>query len=103
MSGLTICYITCRRESVFHWFAESLRNQLIKFPDLKIQIIAVDYFYESEKAIGIVERTLELFSLPNLRVDIVRVLPSFCQGEHKLTKEDYFDASIARNTGFVYA
>lgn len=93
---LTICYVTNRKEPMFNWFAESLCNQLPT--NIPIEVLVVDFFADSERSNYY--RSL----LPDwIEVKTVKPMPSFCQGEFKKTKVDYFDASISRNTGFVYA
>ncbi len=81
---------------MMQWFFESLAKQVL--PGMEIQVVVVDYWRNALKEfVGMSSPA------PEITVDWVAPLPSFCQGEHRLTKENYFDASIARNTGFVYA
>lgn len=91
---ISIVYITNRKSPMFEWFASSLARQLDLTP---IEVIVVDGWSE--------ERAIYFDSHLPAKIDFryVKPLPSFCQGKHRLTKDEWFSATIARNTGFVYA
>lgn len=95
---ISICYLTARKEPKFNWFFESLNRQIT---NQEIEIIIIDYFKE-ERGGDFLDIAKKSF---NKKVKIIHVepLPSFCQGKYRVTKNEYWDASIARNTGFVFA
>ena len=82
MKPLTIVYITARRHPMFEWFTDSLSRQL--GPKDSVEIIIVDLRAES------MARGDFLIAPPK---------PSVWQGEHRLTREDWWAISNARNTG----
>lgn len=91
MSDLTIAYITSRREPHIEWFWDSLVKQ-VDASDI-IYLIIVDRFAREPVWSG--------FSLAvpyPLRARRVPPKPNVWSGEHRLTSEDYFSASNARNT-----
>jgi glycosyltransferase involved in cell wall biosynthesis len=93
MNGISIVYITNRPNCKIEWFLSSLEKQM---RDVKLEIIFVDYCKS--------ERGEDFLSLLNqYSVKHVAPLPSAVQGPHKLTSINWFSASNARNTGFVYA
>ena len=81
--------MTCRRDCRVQWFIDSLRNQFDPTQD-DIEVIIVD-FYQSERLISKVDDGT--FSIRH-----VSPKPTVWQGPHKLTKEDWFAPSNARNT-----
>lgn len=86
--NLTICYITSRLEPKIEWFLDSLDLQ---DPQRQIKVAVID-FYAKERP----DLWLEKYS-PR----IIRHLPPkpcVWQGEHRLTKEDWFAVSNCRNT-----
>jgi hypothetical protein len=84
MKSLTICYITARQEPKFEWFFSSLYRQWKTGEP--IEIIAVDLYNKISN---------------NINPAIRAVLPksTVWQGEHRLTKVDWWAISNARNTG----
>jgi len=92
---ISIVYITCRRNNPFQWFWDGLKNQRKLFPDFPMQLIVVDYWAE--------ERSIDLSNDLNIVTSHITPLPSVWQGKHQVTKEPYYAAANARNTGFVYA
>lgn len=92
---LTIAYITSRKDCKLEWFLSSLKNQINS--DDVISIVIID-FYMTEKA-------KILFSSVPGSIAVVHSAPKPCvwQGPHKLTKEDWFAASNARNTALCLA
>jgi len=79
---LTIVMITSRQEPKLNWFFDSVSAQC-KGGD-SINFIVVDSLGRSDK-----ENFLRM----------VKPKPTVWQGEHRLTKEDWWAASNARNTG----
>lgn len=85
--NLTIAYLTNRIEPKIDWFFDSLERQ---FNVTQIKIVVVD-FYKDVRPL-------------NVRGALhVSPKPTVWQGKHRLTKEDYFAASNARNTAICYA
>jgi len=89
---ISLIFVTNRKEPLVNWFIDSLRLQYKK--DFPLQVIFVDYWKNSRG---------NEFKTDFCESIHVSPLPSPVQGEHKLTKEDWFSATIARNTGIVYA
>ena len=81
--SLTIAYITSRREPEMNWFFDSLRNQV---SDEQPKVIVVDLYCDSRE---IPEATH------------VPPKPNVWQGEHRLTKEDWWAKSNAMNTAII--
>jgi len=91
---LTIGYISCRKENLFKWFADSLNIQLYGMP---IQLVVVDYWLDEERS----AYYKSLFS--TIQVDCVKPLPTYIQGDNMITSKPYFSASAARNAVYVHA
>ena len=94
---LTIAYMTCRRNPRFEWFVDSLARQHDGYP---IKLLVIDFFRE--------ERDLSEYArkvLGPLGVDASShsPKPTVWQGKHRLTKENFFAASNARNTAICLA
>lgn len=98
MEGLSIIYITARKSPMFEWFAESLLRQFTG--EFALEVVVVDLHHSRARSLRFHELLRQ--DKHHVRFTYPEVLPSFCQGYYRLTKEEYFDASIARNTGFVY-
>lgn len=103
---LTICWLTNRIDSKFEWFFESLLVQVaelgVEFP----RVIRID----STDADGYPRLVLDTSRWPEGffekynplgKLTRVRVKPSIWQGPYRLTKNEYFAAANARNTGFA--
>lgn len=99
MQHLTIAYMTNRKEPHIDWFFDSLHRELGGNYE-GISIVIVDFYHpnafqkwkspEESKVLGFTITS----TLPK---------PNVWQGEHRLTKENYFAASNARNTAICYA
>ena len=88
---LTICYFTSRQFPCWHWFFDSLRNEMAGDAGGPIKVVVVDFHRDAR---------------PNeLPANIVHVAPKPCvwQGKHRLTTQDYFAAANARNTALCLA
>lgn len=92
---LTLCYVTTRKENKFQWFADSLVDQLND--EDKISVVVVD----ANAVIPMVYP--ELNGVSSVILLSTPPKPSVWQGPHRLTKENWFAASNARNTGLCYA
>lgn len=86
--GLTICMVTSRQEPKLQWFFDSLLSQIE--PQDSVEVIIVDFYAETRK---------RDFEASWLR--IVEPKPTVWQGKHRLTKEDWWAVSNARNTGIA--
>lgn len=91
---LTIGYISCRKENLFKWFADSLNNQR---SGEALQIVVVDYWLDKERE----DYYKSLFT--GIQVDCVKPLPTYIQGDYMITSTPYFSASAARNAVYVHA
>lgn len=91
---LTIAYFTSRIEPRLYWFKDSLDRETRGNYD-GIKVIVVDFWATSRD---------EIFR-SQLPPGAIHVPPKPCvwQGPHRLTKEDYFAASNARNTAICLA
>ena len=97
MKHITICYQTSRVNPRFGWFAESLVKQ-IRYED-DISVVVVDRLAnEPNRAEQIGAKLPERFNLRH-----VAPKPTVWQGEHRVTKDDWFAASNSRNTGLCLA
>lgn len=90
VSEITLCYLTNRRDSKFQWWWDSLLLQLK--PKDRLNIIVVD-FYAKEKPFCADGAPKQIRSFQH-----VEPKPNVWQGEHRLTKENWFAAANARNT-----
>jgi len=98
---ISIIYLTSRKQSCVEWFVDSLHRQLAEHPDTEIQLVFVDtrLWYDGEA------RKQEFADAVAGRFDFVHTPPkdTVWQGPRRLTTQDYFCASSARNTGCMYA
>jgi len=94
--NLTIAYMTARKEPKSEWFFASLGRELEANKDLPLpRIIVVDFYHSKER-------------FPRGQGycgEIINTNPKPCiwQGEHRLTRENWFAASNARNTALCLA
>lgn len=99
---ITITYLTSRKEPMFDWFVDSLAWQ---FPDVPIQLVIVDYYYNDEMRLRDITKNAaqNLYDLPLSGVIHTAPKPTPWQGEFMQTKRPYFAAANARNTAACYA
>ena len=94
---ITICYVTSRKEPMFHWFVESL---LWQYEDENVtdQIVIIDAFLEYET-----DRKEKLKNLIAGRFDYLHIppKPSIWRGKSRKTKRDFYDGSGSKNTGII--
>lgn len=100
--NLTIAFFTNRRDPKFEWFFASLKRE-VKGDLAGITPILIDYHADDE---GRKEETQELFrkffpDASHLQLIHSTPKPTIWQGAHRLTKNNYFAASNARNTAFA--
>lgn len=101
MNSLTLCYVTFRNNPKFEWWADSLIRQLVQKQDYVEQIKRIVVVAFKPSAID--ADALWRLKARGLDVLVTKPMPSVWQGEHRLTKADYFAASNARNTGICLA
>lgn len=92
---LTIAYLTSRREPKIEWFSASLARETAQHPDLKFRVVIVDFFHNYDA------NRLRPFSHDGWTLTAPK--PTVWQGPNRLTKEDWFAASNARNTALCLA
>lgn len=92
---LTIAYFTSRQEPKFEWFMDSLINQLE--PNEVVDVIIVDLLNDHREW----RLNPAYFKLDNVRLTTTMPKPNIWQGAHRITKEDWWAMSNARNTAFV--
>jgi len=90
---VTICYLTNRDNPRFQWFRDSF-NRLYN-GEVKAEIIVIN---GSNNPIDTFEREGD-----KVEITEYKPKPTMWQGEYKLTKDNWFSASNARNTGIIYA
>jgi len=90
---LTIAYCSSRKEPKSEWFFDSLEKQIK--PEDKIRIVLV--------GLHLTPISLNKPDWINAELIHVKPKPNVWQGEHRLTKEDWFAASNARNTALCLA
>lgn len=92
-----IAYMTNRVEPKFEWFLESLYRQCNPSNQ---KVIIVD-FYADQK--GRREKVEKINKDLGFSINHITPKPSVWQGPHRLTNEDCFDASGARNTALIHS
>jgi len=89
--NLTITYLTNRRNCMVEWFVDSCQREISEYGlGLNIRTVMVDFFAKERP-----RNNWFSFHVPPK--------PTVWQGEHKLTKIDYFAPSNARNTALCLA
>lgn len=100
---VSLVYITSRIEPYVEWFLDSLAYQTTEAEkEREIEIIFVDRLLDVADP---EPRKQHFIEAVNKRFSFRHVPPKPCvwQGSHRLTKEDWFAAANARNTGLIYA
>lgn len=96
---LTVAYITNRREPNIEWFFDSFRREC-RGDFTGIRIVVVDFWRDEDGRKQWMETRAP--KDPGLVVH-VSPKPNVWQGKYRLTKQDYFAASNARNTALCCA
>ena len=91
MTHITVCYMTNRRGCHAEWFFDSLARQEVSSP-VSLKVVVID-FYAAERTPAEKARA-QVWVAPK---------PTVWQGAHRLTTQDYFAASNARNTALCHA
>lgn len=92
---LTVAFITAREEPHLEWTLDTLEAQMRT--DDEISLVVVDALGRELAALDprIADRPLE-------HTRIVRPKPNAWQGEHRITRHDFFANANARNTAICY-
>ena len=96
---LTIAYFTCRNDPKIEWFFRTLNRELNgNWNNIFIIIIDYHYQYKPEERYEQFKKHYEMYT-----TNVKHVSPKPCplQGKYKITTENYFAASNARNTAFI--
>lgn len=103
MDKITIAYFTCRKDPKIEWFFRSLDREL-KSDWSNINILIVDYHHQFDEINRELEfkKIYEKYVEKGLNVKHVAPKPTPYQGKYKITKNNYFAASNARNTAFLH-
>lgn len=102
---LTIAYLTNRRDCKVDWFFSSLARLVQEEqPDLKFQLVVIDFYAEEG---GRSEEFAAKFLRTRLseNCSLIHKPPKPCvwSGPHRLTKVSWFSVSNVRNTALCYA
>lgn len=99
MMNLTLAYFTSRKEPHIEWFLTSIRREF--GGDYSgLHVIVVDYHCVNQERKDWLVHKLGQEEMGSLSVKHVPPKPTIWQGPHRLTKNNYFAASNARNTAF---
>ena len=99
-SPVTIAYFTCRREPKIEWFFRSLNREL-KGDWSLVNILIIDYWHQYEPEARYAEFKKHWDIYPGCNVEHISPKPCPLQGKYKVTQNEYFAASNARNTAFL--
>lgn len=102
MQKLTVAYLTMRKEPRIEWFLDSLHRECGgNYEGIKVVVVySSDFPPIIHFGVKFMEKVAEQ---SNGTVLFTRVKPSVWQGPHRLTKDEWFDASNARSTALCYA
>ena len=95
MKPATLIYVTARRKPCLEWFLDSLTPQIT--PGDYLDVIIVD---------GVVDSTYQVPDYDKSSItSLIRVppKPNIWGGKHRITKQEWWHASAARNTGICLA
>ena len=93
--SLTICFITSREHHEFNWFIDSLTNQMNEGEC--IDIIFVNLRCKKSQC-WVNNPSWSNAKKVSLNIIETPPKPNIWQGEHRITKEDWWAASASRNT-----
>jgi len=100
---LTIAYFTSRKNPAIKWFFDSL-NRETGGDYTKIRVVVVDFWAKNRtECVDDIAHGSERIVAGGGACYCTPPKPTVWQGEHKLTKEDWFAASNARNTAVCLA
>ena len=105
---LNVSYLTSRKEPCWKWFLDSFHRE-VKGNYENIQILVCDFWsqpipHENWTEADVAKRRDEFFKMCHTdHVKLFPPKPTVWQGPHRLTKNDYFAASNARNSCICHA
>jgi hypothetical protein len=88
---LTICYVTARKEPKIEWFFDSLTNQC---QSDNVNVVVVDTYFD--------KRMYPYPKLHHYGVNYLKPKPTIWQGEHRITREDWWAKCNTMNTGICF-
>jgi hypothetical protein len=95
--GVTLCYLTTRKNCRIEWWLDSLALQLK--PEDDVRILVVDFWAKERATIPRVNPIEPDWIMDRIKgFKHVEPKPNVWQGAHRLTKEQWFAAANARNT-----
>lgn len=98
--NISIAYMTCRKDPKIQWFFDSLHQDLgACYNDIQ-RVIVVDFHADDP---GRKNEFNQLFRGPKSILVHVTPKPNVWQGKYRLTTQNYFAASNARNTALCLA
>ena len=105
-AGLTIAWLTSRRDACFDWFCDSLHRECGGAYD-GISVIAVDYWANPFGCTPEMHEDRRAYILQSLRCRMgnfkwIAPKPNPWQGPYRQTREDWFAAASARNTAVCF-
>lgn len=91
--SLTICFTTARDHPEIGWFLESLAPQIHHPPPL-VDILIIDRLMPEKEV-------TDRYPVGISHFTAVRPKPTIWQGKYRITKEEWWSAGSARNTGIA--
>lgn len=93
--NLTIVFCTSRKQPMFNWFIDSLKHQMLE--EDCIDVIFVDLYCTKQECWSLNPK----YEGKEYNIHILHTppKPTVWQGEHRITSDDWWAASNARNTG----
>lgn len=97
---LTIAYMTNRKNEMSQWFFDSIKKQMgIETGRLDTS----NFFRENNVSVVLVDFLCSKQDLQDFPIKWIQPKPNVWNGEHRLTKENWFAAASARNTALCHA
>lgn len=94
---ISLIYLTNRQDCKLKWTIHSFANQYDG--SIPVEWVIVDFWQKEPGRKEYIEKCIG----GSFHYQHISPKPSCVQGEHRITKENWFAASNARNTGCVYA
>lgn len=98
---ISLIYLTNRQDCKLEWTVQSFANQYDG--SIPVEWVIVDFWKDERNTMH--ERALEIKNAigGSFEYQHVSPKPTPVQGEYKITRDNWFAASNARNTGCIYA
>lgn len=100
---ITIAYFTSRKDPKFEWFIHTLNREATpdnKWKEIK-EIIVVDFYANEPERLKFLMSRVDVIIPEHVKIKHTAPKPCPWQGEFKVTPQDHFAASNARNTAFA--